>query len=190
LSPENNHNNAERKLTMRTRMLLLGALLGIGVLISSCAAPGAGGSVSLMDAQNAFAAVIIMGADVIPLTDHLGAGETLIYDLSSPFELKRRNVAHTLMYDLIPYNSFPNSSTVTATAFPETYTGYSISGTVVETLAASGGAYTGTYNISLSHPSLRVNSITGVLTGPSGGPSTGTLYFNGTGYTFAQLMGS
>jgi hypothetical protein len=172
---------------MRQRMWFFGVLLVIVLLISGCAAPGAGGSVSLMDAQNAFAAVIIMGADVIPLTDPLGAGFTII---DNSAELKRRNITSTLMYDVLPNDTtFPTSSTVTATGFPETYTGYSISGTIVETLAAALGAYTGTYNLSLSHPALGVNSITGVLTGATGGPSSGTLYFNGTGYTYAQLMG-
>jgi hypothetical protein len=75
--------------------------------------------------------------------------------------------------------------TTTATGY-DAGSGYLVSGTIVETLY-TGTHYTDTYNLSVNS-SNPVTSITGTLD-TTGSVTTGTLYFNGTGYTYAQLMG-
>ena len=168
---------------MPKKMWFLAALLGIVLLISGCAAPGSG--VSLMDAQNAFAAVILMGIEGAFLQT---GGIEMVPPVNGPSELKHTNIAGTLLIDLVPkLLTPPSTSTTTATGYIELNSGYLISGTVVEVRNAS-SYYTGTYNLSLSHPAYPVKTITGALVGPIS-PSSGTLYFNGVAYTYAQLMG-
>ena len=90
------------------------------------------------------------------------------------------------IHGLVPNNStLPSTATVTLTAFLETGVGYLMDGTAVMVNAASGDI-TSTYNLSVSHPTFPVKTITGTIV-QSGSTWSGTLYYNGTGYTAAQL---
>jgi hypothetical protein len=182
----NQTNLHKRKETaMKKRMLLLGFLLGVFVLISSCT-PGGGGSVSLVDAQIAlFSVTIPMGLDALSLK---GGGGVAGTPPAAPGDLFRVNNLGTLSLYCSPTALGPSSTmTTTATGYDTASTpDFIVSGTIVEVRDAS-NYYTGTYNLSVSSSLSPVKTITGALTGPGGSATGGTLYFNGTGYTKAEL---
>jgi hypothetical protein len=74
--------------------------------------------------------------------------------------------------------------TTTATGY-DTGSGFIVNGTIVETWDAL-NYYVNTYNLNVNCASSPVKTITGGFEGPAGATG-GTLYFNGTGYTYAEL---
>ena len=169
---------------MKKRLVALAICLAFVVLITSCTGAGSP-AVNLQQAQLAYAAAMVLSFESLPIT--LGAqGIDWVDGGTSGTHMKRRNVAGTVFMDWDSSSgAFP--STLTAVGYLETATGYTFDGTIVGVTTDATHSTT-TYNLTLSHPTLKVNSITGALATVSS-VTTGSLSFNGVSYTYAQLMG-
>jgi hypothetical protein len=77
---------------MRKRMFLIVLILGIVLVMAGCGG-GSGHSVSLADAQMAYAAVLMMAMDALSV--EMG-GTTLI---DTALEFKKQNATGSLVYD-------------------------------------------------------------------------------------------
>jgi hypothetical protein len=168
---------------MKKNLVVLAICLAFVVLVASCT--GAGSAVSRQQAQIAYAAAWMLSFESISIT--LGSpGTDWVDDGTSGTHMKRRNVAGTVFMDWDSSNgAFP--STLTAVGYLETATGYTFDGTIVGVTTDATHSTT-TYNLTLSHPTLTVNSMIGTLTTVSS-VTTGSLSFNGASFTYAELMG-
>jgi len=171
---------------MKKNLFALAICLAFIVLISGCTG-GGGPAIDRQQAQLAFAAALVAEFDALPLMSGGTDGVDWADNGTVLPDLKRKNLAGTLAFEWNPNDgNYPNTQTLTTIGYLEAQTGYTLGGTVV-------GIYTdsthssSTYNLTLSHPTLVVTSITGTLTTVNS-VVTGSLSFNGVPYTWAELM--
>jgi hypothetical protein len=173
-------NHCGKEPDMKMKALLLSVLMGIALLAGGCSPSG--GGVSLMNAQIAFFSVVLpMGLDALSVKS---SGTDVLPAVAG--ELKKENTFHTLVVHCVPSTMTPPATmTTTATGY-DAGGGFLVSGTIVEP-HDTGTHYTDVYNLNVSGPTP-VTSITGTLD-TTGSVTTGTISFNGTPYTYNQLMG-
>jgi hypothetical protein len=151
------------------------------LLLVACNPSSAGGSspsttpVTQAQAVTAYNATAAMLSAAFLLSTDNGTTST---------HLKYKDAGGTLLFDQTPVSGYPQDIIITGNAYNETSTGYVLKGT--QTIAAT-AVMTGTitYALTLTHASEPVTSITGTLT--FGATVTGSLTFNSTSYTAAQL---
>jgi hypothetical protein len=168
----------------RKSLFALAICLAFIVLVSGCSGGGHSPAIDLQQAQLGWAAAMVVGAD----GSLISSGMTAWVDNGTVGnDMKRKNPAGTLTLDLNPSDgSYTNTMTLTASGYLESQTGYTLDGTIVG-VSTDPTHSTLTFNLTLSHPTLRVTSITGTLNQVSS-VSSGSLSFNGDPYTYAQLM--
>ncbi len=170
---------------MKKNLFALAICLAFSLLISGCTG-GNSPAVDRQQAQLAFAAALVVDVDGLFLS--IGAqGVDWVDNGTVLLDMKRRNLAGTVTLDWNPSDgSYTNTATITAIGYLEPQTGYTLDGTIVGVSTDSTHS-TSTFDLTLSHPTLKVTSITGTLSGNIGPGTTGSLNFNGEPYTYAEL---
>ena len=154
--------------------------LALATLLTSCSRPGSG-AVTRSEAQTAYVAAGMVGWEGVLLSTMGGVDNGTVGT-----HMMRRTVDSTVFLDWNPSDSsYPTTVIITTVGYNETATGYLVNGTITST-AYDVSTAEETYDITLSHATRPVKTITGTLT-KSGGVWDGSLSFNGMSYSYSDL---